>query len=91
MTAYNTIQPFKDWLDIVEQHYGSLDNFPDACTVRIQLGHVNDTIAENDELIAHLKTVPTAETWPWEQDNKFLRNLKEQLEQWLTNRSLPLR
>ncbi|RWN60172.1 hypothetical protein [Mesorhizobium sp.] len=84
-----TIQRFKDWLDIVEQHYGSLDNFPDACTVRIQLGHVNDTIAENDELIAHLKTVPTAETWPWEQDNKFLRDLKEKLEQWLARRSSP--
>ncbi|RWI47581.1 MAG: hypothetical protein EOR25_15635 [Mesorhizobium sp.] len=88
MTAYNTIQPFKDWLDIVEQHYGSLDKFSDAPTVRIQLEHVNATLTENEELIAHLKTVPTAETWPWEQDNKYLHNLKEKLEQWLHNRNL---
>ncbi|RWM32594.1 MAG: hypothetical protein EOR77_21425 [Mesorhizobium sp.] len=86
MTAYNTIQPFKDWLDIVEQHYGSLDKFSDAPTVRIQLEHVNDTLAENESLIKHLTT---AEAWPWEQDNKFLRELKEQLEQWLAQRSSP--
>ncbi len=83
MTAYLNIQPFKDWLAVVEP----LEDFSDAPTIRIQLGHVNDTIADNEKLIETLKATPSAESWTWEEDNKFLYKLKERLEEWLTRRS----
>ncbi|BCH24281.1 hypothetical protein [Mesorhizobium sp. L-8-3] len=70
MTAYLSIHPFKGWLAVVEP----LDAFQDAPTIRIQLAHVNDTTADNEKLIEALKT---AESWPWEEDNKFLRDLLE--------------
>jgi len=85
--AYDYTPTLKHWLAQVEEHYGSLENFSDAGTIRIQLANAEKTIAENDEFLAAVSDIDI-NTQSWEDDLVFLRDLKERLTKWLHDRSL---
>lgn len=51
----------QEWLDIVAKHYGSLDGFDDARTVRIMLRYLKEHKAHCNEMIATYSNLASSE------------------------------
>jgi hypothetical protein len=82
----------KAWRDVVTGHYGSIDAFEDARTIRIMLGGLT---REGDELARIRSTMTTDEQraeWDsamWEEEAD-IRKYRAELVAWLEKRGLEL-
>jgi hypothetical protein len=87
-----SLKTVENWLKNVEEHYGSLDAFPDARTVRIMLGMVEKDGAFVDKLFADAKDDPEMlreYTECFDDDRKKISDLFNRLFGWLQARQLP--
>ena len=81
----------REWREIVKTHYGSLDAFTDAQTVRIMLRFLLDNIKDELEF---RKTLPEPWLSEWQSatDATLLEAQSEvsELQLWLSNKGLKL-
>ncbi|QIV65876.1 hypothetical protein Cp1R7AA1_007 [Mesorhizobium phage Cp1R7A-A1] len=81
------------WLADVVKHYGSLDKFTDARTVRIMRQFAFDTIAEHNQILDSISTDPENEGRKYyfdtfAEDIAAAKDQLEKLDMWLGDRGL---
>lgn len=77
----------RNWLEVVQAHYGGLEAFPHAPTIRIMLGFLERDLAEE----ARIRVYNPTPEWTDFADPFVAEATKyaNELRQWLSNRGLP--
>lgn len=83
-------ETFEKWLALVTEHYGSLEAFTDAPTIRIHLGTARRRIREIDAFIDSVEgKLPVEEFRPWILERAKVKNIEADLKGWLEHKGLP--
>lgn len=82
------INEFNRWFAVILEHYGSLDKFTDARTIRIMLQGAEREITHITPVVDALKAVNDSSYDEWLHDLNKVIAAKNHLSQWLSNRGL---
>lgn len=80
----------KQWRDGVIAHYGSIEKFHDARTIRIMLGFLIEMEREDKRISETIKSRQGKKHWQdaFSEDRAALQSFKKELEDWLKIREL---
>ncbi|QIG65769.1 hypothetical protein phiOC_p104 [Ochrobactrum phage vB_OspM_OC] len=88
---YNYAPTIAEWLEVVNKHYGSLDGFHDAPSVRIMLNFCRQHKRDNNKILESIIDDGARKEFEmlFQNETDQINNYEVMLKEWLDKRNLP--